>query len=94
LINKNDLLKKGTVIDNQKTMQIIILLAILAAIIIYATRFAQPGPGYRKVEEKTTAKYEKNTPSGGEVKTTRTKEVKPTKEGSQVTIKEKSTYKQ
>jgi hypothetical protein len=78
--------------NNQKTIQIIILLAVLAAIIVYATRFVQPGTGYRKVEEKTTAKYEKNTPSG-EVKTTQTKEVKPTKEGSQVTIKEKSTYK-
>ena len=77
--------------NNQKTMQIIILLAILAAIIIYATRFAQPGPGYRKVEEKTTTKYEKNAPtSEGEIKTTHIKEVKPTKEGSKVTIKEKT----
>ena len=81
-------------------MQLLIILAIIAAVIFFVRNMNQPA-GYRTVKQETTTttKYEKepNEEAGTKHHTateTYKKTVKPGKDGGPASVKEETTYKQ
>jgi uncharacterized protein YxeA len=82
----------------KQIMQLLVILAIIAAVIFFVRNMNQPA-GYRTVRQETTTKtkYEPSEETNGRHHTateTYKKTVKPSRDGGTASVKEETTYKQ